>query len=333
MMGIPFLFNYGLSRKSAFARVVPNYGFGLPSRSGELFLLNTQFDYPALESPMPLRSTVANAHAPMAPTSAQGTSELDQFIDHTHSYELLSQYVDSLFYNNHGLYDYYLKRTTSLYLPVIDFSVLKTPNNANHAMNSSLVQSDQQVNLVPEQHQTNVEPSIAHPITNTSPQSSVTSSTSGATSARGSHDSTLLTVTQDRSATNAITTLSGLENIKEETELHIASSFAMRAPELTSNQSIGIRNLSPDYNQELSGDDDSYEQIDPEDLLVPDASITALDVGLDNTQIEQAVRFPGDQYTPVWVRFQGRHRQGRCEQCVHLNRKLVWFKMKTSQYL
>ncbi|KAI9281223.1 hypothetical protein BC943DRAFT_258015, partial [Umbelopsis sp. AD052] len=49
--------------------------------------------------------------------------------------------------------------------------------------------------------------------------------------------------------------------------------------------------------------------------------------------IEQGVRFPGDQYTPVWVRFHGRRRQGRCEQCVHLNRNILWFKLRTSQYL
>jgi hypothetical protein len=312
---------------------VPNNGFGLPSPSGDFFWLDTQFNYPTVESHGPLQSTVANANAPMTATSAQRPIYLNQFIEQPNPYELLSQYVDSIFYNNLEFYDYYVKRTASFYRPEIDFSILKTPNKANHAMNSSLVQSNQQLNLVPEQNQTNVEPSITHPTTNISPQSSVTRSTSGATTAIGSHDTTLLTVTQEHSATNAITTLSGLENIKEEAELHQSSSFEMRAPELTRSQSIGMDDLSPHYDQEMSGDDDSYDYFDAEDLVVPDASITALDVGLDLTPIEQGVRFPGDQYTPVWVRFQGKRRQGRCEQCVHLNRKLQWFKMRTSQYL
>ncbi|CAO3664314.1 unnamed protein product [Umbelopsis ramanniana] len=319
--------------KSAFGRVVPNNGLGLPSPSRDFFLLDTQINYPALESHVPSQPTVANANAPMASTSAQRASYMNQFIEHTHPYESLSQYIDSLFYDNPDFCNYYVKRTTSLYPPVIDFSILKTPNKANHAMNSSSVQSNQQLNLVLEQHQTSVEPSITHPTTNTSPQSSVSRSTSGATTARWSHDNTLLTVTQEHSATDAITTLSCPENIKEETELHQSSSFAMRAPELTRSQSIGMDDLSPHYDQEMSGDDDSYDYLDAEDLVVPDASITAIDVGLDITPIEQGVRFPGDQYTPVWVRFQGKRRQGRCEQCVHLNRKILWFKLRTSQYL
>ncbi|KAH8552204.1 hypothetical protein BGW37DRAFT_424487 [Umbelopsis sp. PMI_123] len=91
--------------------------------------------------------------------------------------------------------------------------------------------------------------------------------------------------------------------------------------------------LSPHDDHDSSGSEDPWEYGEAEDFLVPDASITDLDVGLDCTPIQQGVRFPGDQYTPIWVRFQGKQRQGRCEQCVHQNRKLQWFKMRTSQYL
>jgi hypothetical protein len=305
---------------------VPNNRYGLPSPGGEIFTLTTQYTYPTLERHDPIQSMVANANPPIASTSAQQCNSFNPSIADTHPYAWLAYHVDSLFFEQDGFYNYYFSRSNSLLFPEMNFSILKTPNQANRAVDSPMVQSHQQLNLVSEQH-TIVEPSIVH-TTNTSPQ---LRSTSGAT-ARRSRDNNL-TVTQVHSTTNAITTLNGHFDIKEEAELQQPPSFAMKAPELSRSQSLGMDDLSPHHDQEMSGEDDSYDYADPEDLLVPDASITELDVGLDTTAIEQGVRFPGDLYTPVWVRFQGKHRQGRCEQCVHLNRKIIWFKLRTSQYL
>ncbi|KAI8580215.1 hypothetical protein K450DRAFT_271320 [Umbelopsis ramanniana AG] len=300
-----------------YRRVVPNNG--LPSPGGEIFAMSAQF--PTMEPHVPMQTMVANP--PIASTSA---APLDSHFDPSTAlpYEFLANYIESIFFNYHGFYEYYVNRPNSLLLPAVPIPMPNMSNKANRAMESSTVQINQP--LAPE-HQIIEEPSIVH-TTNTSPQLSVTRSTA----ASQSHDN-LRAVTQAHSTTKAITTLHGHYDIKEEAELQQSPSFPMRAPELSRSQSIGMDDLSPHYDQEMSGDDDSNDYADTEDLLVPDASITELNVGLDLTPIEQGVRFPGDQYTPVWVRFQGRRRQGRCEQCVHLNRKILWFKLRTSQYL
>ncbi len=43
---------------------------------------------------------------------------------------------------------------------------------------------------------------------------------------------------------------------------------------------------------------------------------------------KQRARFPGDMYTPIWVRYEGQLKEGYCDQC----EPGKWLQLKNSAY-
>ncbi|KAJ3269792.1 hypothetical protein HK104_005061 [Borealophlyctis nickersoniae] len=56
---------------------------------------------------------------------------------------------------------------------------------------------------------------------------------------------------------------------------------------------------------------------------------TVMTTGDTSTPRKQKVRFPGDIYTPAWVRFIGHQKEGFCDQCPKPGR---WLQLKNSAY-
>lgn len=169
----------------------------------------------------------------------------------------------------------------------------------------------------------------------TYPQSIITGSHTASATADCSPERPIYIQTQPSNDSGTDTKAAGIDNTKsEQTFIPFSSSASSAEGLFSANESVlQMEDSFSSTDSNITQASDSLEAAVVAPSRVPEALETYCNVELDPTPIPQRSRFPEDLYTPKWVRFSGRERQGRCERCFQNGFPLHWFTRRSSSYL